>query len=645
MDSRDLEQIESFLGMVGKASLFAYYDLGHDAPDAGVEATLKKRRAWAQGQQANPKYRAEALWLIKNNALLRRTLLENRSDYLGHVANAQARQSLQKLEPFMRGTLAGGVLTEEAEKAILRQGQQLGLQEAQVREALGRLVQEVGARRKGQAAPTGARPAPKVAKKPANPFKDYYGILGVPHDADRPTLETAHKMKYRSARNRRDKQAVSALYADLDEAWRVLTDPVRKASYDAKWRAAQAGIRSPDVSSDVMKISGFLPPPVKPKSAAPSKPPQRSPASPAPRSTPPRNAPPPLATPTPMATTPAPTDEAPPRRGPPPKPEGIGGRTLGLGSSRRPRRATPRLAVASPEVISLTLSRKPESFSVVVKNIGDGRMAGRITVDKDWLELSRSRLDPDAEQQEIDLTINPSDLSSRRETGLLTIVTEHGERKTITINAERKGISPAIVLGGIVGLLGAVGVGTLLIVGGRADETDLVIMVEPMADVVEIDGKRVGDGALVELKDGFPVGEPFVLSTRLQGFSSDERQVVAVEGERNELRVTLNPEPKSRPAAEPDAEVNVEALEKAIARRAASLGDCLPAGVQVTATGDIALGPTGELLFLKLDPASLPSGDTAACVERQLHLVDYPGHGGTLALIEGHSIPITPGAG
>lgn len=640
MDSRDLEQIESFLGMVGKASLFAYYDLGHDAPDAAVEATLKKRRAWAQGQQANPKYRAEALWLIKNNALLRRTLLQNRRDYVGHVANAQARQSLQKLEPFMRGTLAGGVLTSEAEQAILRQGQQLGLQESQVREALGRLVQEVGARRKGQPAPERPKAAPKAAKKPASPFKDYYGILGVPPDADRASLEAAHKQKYRSARNRRDKQAVSALYADLDEAWRVLTDPVRKASYDAQWRAAQAGIRSPDVSSDVVEISGFLPPPVKPKSETPSKPPQRAtPPAQAPRATPP-----PLATPTPMQA-PVPTEEAPPRRGPPPKPEGIGGRTLGLGSSRRPRRATPRLAVASPEVISLTLSRKPESFSVVVKNIGDGRMAGRITVDKDWLELSRSRLDPDAEQQEIDLTINPSDLASRRETGLLTIVTEHGERKTITINAERKGISPAIVLGGVVGLLGAVGVSAMLLMGGGGAETDLVIMVEPMADVVEINGQRVGDGALVELTEGFPIGEPFVLSTRLQGFSSDERQVVAEEGERNELRVTLNPEPKSRPAAEPDAEVNVEALDKAIARRAASLGDCLPAGAAVTATGDIALGPTGELLFLKLDPASLPNSEAAACVERQLHLVDYPGHGGTLALIEGHSIPITPGAG
>ncbi len=643
MDSRDLEQIESFLGMVGKPSLFAYYDIEHAAPDAGVEGTIKKRRSWAQGQQANPKFRAEALWLIKNNALIRRTLLQERESYLVQVANSAAKQSLQKLEPFMRGTLAGGVLTPEAEQAILKQGRKLELSEAQVREALDRLVAEVGARRKGEKARPAPSPAPRPAAPHSSPFKDYYGILGVPPDADQATLSKAHKEKYRSARNRRDKQAVSALYADLDEAWRVLTDPVKKASYDAKWRAAKAGIRSPDVSSDVMEISGFLPPPVKPKESAPTRPPPKQAPAPTPAAK--RPAPPPIATPTPLQAPKATEETAPPRRGPPPKPEGIGGRTLGLGNSRRPRRATPRLAVASPEVVSLTLGRKPESFSVVVKNIGDGKMAGRVTVDKDWLELSRSRLDPDAEQQEIDLTINPSELKSRRETALLTIVTEHGERKTITINAERKGLSPAIILGGMVGLLGAIGVATVLIMNGNADPTSLVVLVEPMADVIEIDGQRVGDGAMVELAEGFPIGESFVLSTRLQGFSSDERQVVAVEGERNELRVVLNPEPKRRPAAEPDAEIKTDALHQAIERRSASLGDCLPAGDAVIATGDIALGPTGELLYLKVDPASLPNTDAAACVERQLHLVDYPGHGGTLAIVEAHPIKITPGAG
>jgi hypothetical protein len=178
---------------------------------------------------------------------------------------------------------------------------------------------------------------------------------------------------------------------------------------------------------------------------------------------------------------------------------------------------------------------------------------------------------------------------------------------------------------------------------GKTEPTSLVILVEPMADVVEINGLRIGDGAMLELDEGFPIGEPFTLSTRLENFSSDERQVIAKTGERNELRVVLNPKPKLRPEAEPDAKINRGALNKAIERRSASLGDCLTPGEPIFAIGDIALSATGELLYLKVDPASLPNATIAACVERQLHLVDYPGHGGTLAIIDAHSIKITPG--
>jgi len=633
MDSRDLEQIESFLGMVGKPSLFAYYDIRHESSDAGVEATVKKRRTWAQGQQANPKFRTEALWLIKNNTLIRRTLLQERESYLVHVGISAERQSLQKLEPFMRGTLAGGVLTPEAEQAILDQGRKQGLSDAQVRGALQRLVAEVGAHENG--------PSPVAESTPAaSSFKDYYAVLGIDPNADQSTLEKAHREKYRSARNRRDKQLVSALYADLDEAWRILTDPARKASYDAQWRAATPGVLSPGTNLDELKVTGFLPPPVNPEKADPPKPPQQSAAALSQATKP---EPPPISMPKPLLID-TPTEEsAPPRRGPPPKPKGIGGRTLGLKNVRRPRRATPRLAVPSPEINFFAVWRKPQIFSVTIKNIGDGRMAGRVVVDRGWVRLSRTQLDPDAEQQEVEVTINPKELNSRRDTALLTIVTEHGERKTITINAERKGLSLSIILGGLVGLLGACALGALLFLTGKAEPTSLVVLVEPMADVVEINGLRIGDGAMLVLDEGFPIGEPFTLSTRLQNFSTDERQVVANKGERNQLRVVLNPEPKLRPEAEPDAEMNKEALNQAIELRSARLGDCLAPGEPVFAIGDIALGPTGKLLYLKIDPASLPDATQAACVERQLYLVDYPGHGGTLAIIDAHPIKITPG--
>ncbi|MED5369979.1 MAG: hypothetical protein VX899_03110 [Myxococcota bacterium] len=645
MNSRDLEQIEAFLKLVGKPSLFAYYGVEPRAAAAEIEATVKKRRTWAQGQQANPKYRAEALWLIKNNALLRRVLLSDRKTYLTHVAQSQAQQGLKQLEPFMRGTLAGGVLTPEAEKAILDQGGRLGLRPEIVRAALDRLVQEVGARRHGEPAPRREAPRPRPTPK-SDSFKDYYALLGITPEADDKALEAAHKAQYRAARSRRDKQAVSALYADLDEAWRVLTDPVRRAAYDAQWRANRAGIKSSDVSSDAVNISGFLPPPENHRVQTP--PPPAAPI----KTPPPAAKPPPVATPkpavpgassTPRTPPPEPTEEsAPPRRGPPPQPEGIGGRTLGLGQTKRPRRATPRLSVASPEVISVSLGRKPELVVVVVKNIGDGKMAGRLTVDQGWVNLSRSRLDPEADQQEIELTINPAELPTRKGTAQLTIVTEHGERKSILVNAEKSGVSPALLIGGLVGLVAAAAAGLAIALSGG--QTSLVVHVDPMADSIEINGQRVGEGSMLELTEGFPVDEPFVLHTELHGFSADERQIVVESGERGEIQVTLNPEPHRKPEAEADATVDPASLDQALERRSKSFADCLPQGSpELTVAADFYLGPTGELLYLSLDPAQLPDSQIADCINRQLHLVSYPGHGGTLAVAEAHSIRLSKG--
>lgn len=85
MDARELEEIDRFLRDVGKPDLYAYYELGPLSGPSDVDAALRKRRAWAQGQQANPKHRTEALFLIKQNGLLRRALLDEAAAYRQHT--------------------------------------------------------------------------------------------------------------------------------------------------------------------------------------------------------------------------------------------------------------------------------------------------------------------------------------------------------------------------------------------------------------------------------------------------------------------------------------------------------------------------------------------------------------------------------
>ena len=58
-----------------KPGLYAYLDIDPSADRETITHALQVRRSWAQGQQANPKYRQEALWVIKNIGLLKEALI------------------------------------------------------------------------------------------------------------------------------------------------------------------------------------------------------------------------------------------------------------------------------------------------------------------------------------------------------------------------------------------------------------------------------------------------------------------------------------------------------------------------------------------------------------------------------------------
>lgn len=81
MDPAVSAEIEAFLGSVGQPDLFRYYGVGAEATEAELEDAIKKRRTWAQGQQANPKFKAEALFLIRRHSMIRAVLVEDLASY------------------------------------------------------------------------------------------------------------------------------------------------------------------------------------------------------------------------------------------------------------------------------------------------------------------------------------------------------------------------------------------------------------------------------------------------------------------------------------------------------------------------------------------------------------------------------------
>ena len=81
MDPKALDEIHCFTGSVDQTDLYSYLDIEPDADRPTILHALQVRRSWAQGQQANPKYRTEALWIIKNIALMTTTLTTDSASY------------------------------------------------------------------------------------------------------------------------------------------------------------------------------------------------------------------------------------------------------------------------------------------------------------------------------------------------------------------------------------------------------------------------------------------------------------------------------------------------------------------------------------------------------------------------------------
>ncbi|MEC8422404.1 MAG: DnaJ domain-containing protein, partial [Myxococcota bacterium] len=222
MNPRDLDHIQRFLTTVGRSSLFEYFGVEPDAPDDGVEAAIKQRRAWAQGQQSNPKYRQEAIWVIKNIARCRRAMVDGRLQYIAATRTAAQQKEFEVLDLFILGNIADGVLSVRGERAILEQGDAQGLPRDLVQSRLAELLVERGARREGDVA--------------SGPFVDHYAILGAHPDADINSLERAYRERYHAARQLADPRETERVYAELDAAWEVLRSPGTRARYDERHR-------------------------------------------------------------------------------------------------------------------------------------------------------------------------------------------------------------------------------------------------------------------------------------------------------------------------------------------------------------------------------------------------------------------------
>ena len=137
VNSRHLQLAADFCELVDASDLLTYLDItGVDAAEA--RAKLKSKRRYMQGMQSNPKYRKQALFLIKNFAAFE-SIVEAPAGHLADMAQRVENLQLPILEMMIQGVLAGGPLKPEQIEVLKKNAAELGVSETTFLETLERL--------------------------------------------------------------------------------------------------------------------------------------------------------------------------------------------------------------------------------------------------------------------------------------------------------------------------------------------------------------------------------------------------------------------------------------------------------------------------------------------------------------------------
>ena len=225
LSSDELSEIERFALFAGKGNLYEYLQLERDATEPQKLSALEAKRTWAQGQQANPKFRQEAVWLLKNQGLCQRVLTTESNSYLEHLTSKELEERGSSLLQFIQGVVAGGHLTNRGLQTIQHKAMNSGISISQMNALVQRVLEDDGASRV-----TGQDPN----------FVDYYELFKVHPTAELPEIEAAYRTQYDTYRRMSDTRKAQQSFSELDMAWDVLQDHEGRAFFDSLLSLQQA---------------------------------------------------------------------------------------------------------------------------------------------------------------------------------------------------------------------------------------------------------------------------------------------------------------------------------------------------------------------------------------------------------------------
>lgn len=402
MTAEDLEVAAEFCKSVGAPNLLTYLGLDERADAAEVRNKLKSRRKFMQGMQGNPKYKREALLLIKHFQNLN-DAVGSVSEYLADARRRSESEHLPIIEMTVRGVLAGGGLTPDQEDYLRRNALELGVTDQTFRELLVRVAKELAVPVKSPKDPT---PAPPPSREPP---VDLYTLLGVPPNASDSEIQAGYQRRMAEL-DRLDPAQAQVLRKRTEVAQKVLSNDAARRHYDLT--ASRTGPPSRQ------REFGPTPPGADPVQVPPA----------------PRLRPDQAATAPPVRERTLDPTSLPPTK---------------LSSAPT---GTPRLEILGEPVRPLRVGFSMAVASVVVRNGGDGEMGGTVVADVPWAAVDPKRLDPQAREQTVSLQVDPQDLPTNAATAVITIQTDLGERARVVFEITR-GPPRGLVIAFLVGLV------------------------------------------------------------------------------------------------------------------------------------------------------------------------------------------------
>jgi hypothetical protein len=428
IDPRHLELAAEFCKLAGKPNLLDYLGLKPETSPEEAQEALKKRRKYMQGMQANPKYKNEALLLIKHFSAFT-ALMNEPAAYYKEARKREESQHLPVLEMTIRGALRGGPLTPEQVDFLRRNATELGIGEDTFVGTLDKLVAEAGVVARPVTQPVQRQATPvnqdvppvrTAAVQPAPPSRpqqlqtgtldevditDHYQVLGVTRDANKAQLQEAYNDRLREAKRLARPEMERAIQR-IEAAWSVLGESNVREAYDMGRHSTGPPARDRDNTDP-----GLAKPSLSSLQSAPTAPPVRQ------------------------------------RTHTPP-----GGKKPDAAPAAAPRGNAVTLEIVGDAVRKIRASG-PTTEKLRVRLEGDDSLSARVATDEPWLVVQPSRLEPGRRDYFLNAQIDPLGMKSDLGQATITVQTERGDRAAVTFEVERVQPSNAMWVGVVVVLV------------------------------------------------------------------------------------------------------------------------------------------------------------------------------------------------